>query len=257
MARHDPARHDAVRPRHGPCRRHGESQQRPEADVNIEFQSNAKRADEAMKLAFFFRDSNEKYATDYPAAVGSHMTNTDSTPFMDMVPSISLRENERGMHIGGGWDPHWHQATDRFATFSTTTFVWGLTRHRRRLGRLRNWWAPRSRSSRHHDRYRIVRVLRALLIAVAVLGIGASAFYWVRLQRSRADLVLRGGRPITLDESMPEAQALAARDGRIIAIGSTRRLSPHIRVVERGSSTSTATLRSRIHRRARAFRWAW
>src|SRR5688572_1187158 len=75
----------------------------------------------------------------------------------------------------------------------------------------------------------IVRVLRALLIAVAlVLVIGASAFYWVRLQRSRADLVLRGGRLITLDESMPEAQALAARDGRIIAIGSSDDVASHI-----------------------------
>ena len=58
------------------------------------------------------RRANEKYATDYPAAVGPHMTNTDSTPFMDLVPSISLRENERGAQIGGGWDPHWHQPTD-------------------------------------------------------------------------------------------------------------------------------------------------
>src|SRR5204863_322470 len=57
--------------------------QRPEADVNIEFQSTAKRADDAMKLAFAFRDANEKFATDYPAAVGSHMTNTDSSQFMD------------------------------------------------------------------------------------------------------------------------------------------------------------------------------
>ena len=78
-------------------------------------------------------------------------------------------------------------------------------------------------------RSRIVRVLRALLIAVAlVLVIGASAFYWVRLQRSRADLVLRGGRLITLDESMPEAQALAARDGRIIAIGSSDDVAAHV-----------------------------
>jgi hypothetical protein len=26
-----------------------------------------------------------------------------------VVPSISLRENERGMHTGAGWNPHWHQ----------------------------------------------------------------------------------------------------------------------------------------------------
>ena len=45
-------------------------EQRPEADVNIEFQSTALRADEAMKLAFFVQAANEKFATDYPAAVG-------------------------------------------------------------------------------------------------------------------------------------------------------------------------------------------
>jgi Peptidase family M28 len=108
--------------------------QRPEADVNIEFQSNAKRADEAMKLAFFFRDANEKYATDYPAAVGSHMTNTDSTPFMDLVPAISLRENERGMHTGGGWSPHWHQPTDVFTAFSDRDFLLGLNAAQTTLG---------------------------------------------------------------------------------------------------------------------------
>jgi hypothetical protein len=128
--------HDMMLFDHGMARADGtvSPEQRPEADVNIEFQSNAKRADEAMKLAFFFRDSNEKYATDYPAAVGSHMTNTDSTPFMDMVPSISLRENERGMHIGGGWDPHWHQATDRYATFSDDDFRLGLNAAQTTLG---------------------------------------------------------------------------------------------------------------------------
>jgi hypothetical protein len=54
------------------------------------------------------------------------MTNTDSTAFMDLVPSISLRENERGTQIGNGWDPHWHQPTDVFATFSDKDFMLGL-----------------------------------------------------------------------------------------------------------------------------------
>jgi len=101
-------------------------EQRPEADVNIEFQSTAKMAEAAQKLAWFFKAANEKYATDYPAAVGPHMTNTDSTPFMDLVPAISLRENERGAQIGGGWDPHWHQVTDVFSTFSDKDFRLGL-----------------------------------------------------------------------------------------------------------------------------------
>jgi hypothetical protein len=101
-------------------------EQRPEADVNIEFQSTAKMSEAAQKLAWFFKAANEKYATDYPAAVGPHMTNTDSTPFMDFIPAISLRENERGAQIGGGWDPHWHQVTDVYATFSDKDFRLGL-----------------------------------------------------------------------------------------------------------------------------------
>ena len=70
--------------------------------------------------------ANEKYATDYPSNVGEHMTNTDSTAFMDLVPSISLRENERGIHTGSGWNPHWHQPTDVFATFTDKDFRLGL-----------------------------------------------------------------------------------------------------------------------------------
>src|SRR5213596_1704077 len=120
--------HDMVLWDHGMPRKDGtvSHDQRPEADVNIEFQSTAKLADQAMKLAFFFRDANEKYATDYPAAVGSHMTNTDSSPFMDLAPAITLRENERGMQIGAGWNPHWHQPTDRYSTFSDKDFRLGL-----------------------------------------------------------------------------------------------------------------------------------
>ena len=101
-------------------------EQRPEADVNIEFQSNSKMAGESQKLAWFFQNANEKFATDYPATVGRHMTNTDSTPFMDIVAAISLRENERGAHIGAGWDPNWHQPTDMFSTYSDNDFRLGL-----------------------------------------------------------------------------------------------------------------------------------
>ena len=108
--------HDMMLFDHGMPRADGtiSPEQRPEADVNIEFQINSKMAAESQKLAWFLHAANEKYATDYPAQVGPHMTNTDSTPFMDVVASISLRENERGAQIGSGWDPHWHQPTDLF-----------------------------------------------------------------------------------------------------------------------------------------------
>jgi hypothetical protein len=109
-------------------------EQRPEADVNIEFQVASKRAAESQALAWAFQRANEKYATDYPASVGSHMTNTDSAPFQDLVPAISLRENERGTQIGNGWDPHWHQPTDLFATFSDKDFRLGLNAAQTTLG---------------------------------------------------------------------------------------------------------------------------
>ncbi len=120
--------HDMMLFDHGMPRADGtlSPEQRPEADVNIEFQSNSKFAEESMKLAWRFATANEKYATDYPAAVGQHMTNTDSAPFQDLIPAISLRENERGAQIGGGWDPNWHQPTDRYTTYSDKDFRLGL-----------------------------------------------------------------------------------------------------------------------------------
>ncbi len=97
-------------------------EQRPEADVNIEFQSNSKMAPQSQALAWILHSSNAKYATDYPAQVGPHMTNTDSGPFQDLIAAVSLRENERGTQVGSGWDPHWHQPTDVFATFTDADF---------------------------------------------------------------------------------------------------------------------------------------
>jgi hypothetical protein len=128
--------HDMMMFDHGMPRADGSvaKEQRPEADVNIEFQSLAKAADGAQTLAWAFFAANEAYATDYPAAVGPHMTNTDSTPFMDLVPAISLRENERGREIGAGWDPQWHQPTDLFATYSDADFRLGLNATQTTLG---------------------------------------------------------------------------------------------------------------------------
>jgi len=128
--------HDMMLFDHGPPRADGtiSSDQRPEADVNIEFQSASKMAEQSQALAWAIHAANEKYATDYPAAVGNHMTNTDSSPFMDMAPAVSLRENERGVHIGSGWDPHWHQPTDIYANFNDKDFLLGLNAAQTTLG---------------------------------------------------------------------------------------------------------------------------
>jgi hypothetical protein len=128
--------HDMVMFDHGMPRADGtlSPTQRPEADVNIEFQSQARQAEGAQKLAWVFYAANEAYATDYAASVGPHMTNTDSTPFMDLVPAISVRENERGTQIGAGWDPNWHQPTDVYATYNDADFRLGLNAAQTTLG---------------------------------------------------------------------------------------------------------------------------
>lgn len=120
--------HDMMLWDHGAPRADGtvSRDQRPEADVNIEFQSNSDLADESMRLAFVFKAAADTYNTDYPATVGPHMTNTDSTPFMNVVPSISMRENERGAHTGGGWNPSWHTPLDVWTTFTDEDFRLGL-----------------------------------------------------------------------------------------------------------------------------------
>jgi hypothetical protein len=109
-------------------------QQRPEADINIEYQVTSKYADAAMALAHKFQLADDKYATDYPANVGPHMTNTDSSPFMDLTPSLSLREVERGAQMGSGWDPQHHQPTDVYSFYNDDDFKLGLNAAQTTLG---------------------------------------------------------------------------------------------------------------------------
>jgi hypothetical protein len=120
--------HDMMMFDHGMPRPDGtmNPEQRPEADVNIEFAGTSKMVDSSQKLAWFFRTSNEKYATTYPATVSDHMSNTDSDPFKDLTATLSLREDERLAQIGTGWDPQWHQPTDVFTTYSDKDFMLGL-----------------------------------------------------------------------------------------------------------------------------------
>jgi Zn-dependent M28 family amino/carboxypeptidase len=102
------------------------SEQRAEAGVAIEFQANSTMAAQSQALAWTLRQANESYALDYPARVGPHMAATDSNAFQNIVPAVSLRENESTAEINNGWDPHHHQPTDLYATFSDRDFRLGL-----------------------------------------------------------------------------------------------------------------------------------
>ncbi len=128
--------HDMMMFDHGMPHKDGtmSKEQRPEADVNIEYQVTSKYADAAMALAHKFQLADDAYATDYPANVGPHMTNTDSSPFMDFTPSLSLREVERGAQMGAGWDPQHHQPTDVYSFYSDDDFRLGLNAAQITLG---------------------------------------------------------------------------------------------------------------------------
>ena len=128
--------HDMMLYDHGMPHRDGtmSKQQRPEADINIEYQANSKFADASMAFAHKLQLADDKYATDYPANVGPHMTNTDSSPFMDLTPSLSVREMERGAQMGSGWDPQHHQPTDVYSFYSDDDFRLGLNAAQTTLG---------------------------------------------------------------------------------------------------------------------------
>ena len=105
-----------------------------DADVDIEFQLNSARAAESAQLALALLNANRMFATNYPAAMSNAMSNTDSAPFQDLAPAISLRENRRLYETGRGANPTWHQRTDVYATFSDADFRLGLNAAQTTLG---------------------------------------------------------------------------------------------------------------------------
>jgi predicted amidohydrolase YtcJ len=71
-----------------------------------------------------------------------------------------------------------------------------------------------------------------LAFAAAIVVTWASMAFPVQTQPAQrlppADLVLRGGRILTLDDRLPEAEALAARDGKIVAVGTNASVAGYI-----------------------------
>lgn len=104
------------------------------ADVDIEFQLNSARAAESARLAVQLLNANRMFATDYPAAMSNAMSNTDSQPFQDLVPAVSLRENRRLYDVGRGANPHWHQPDDLYVSYSDADFRLGFNAAQTTLG---------------------------------------------------------------------------------------------------------------------------
>jgi len=74
---------------------------------------------------------------------------------------------------------------------------------------------------------------RSIFVLLAAAAVSACA---AGPQVEPADLVLRGGRVVTMEESQPEAQAVAIRGHSIVAVGSDEEIEAHIgrdtRVIE-------------------------
>jgi len=79
-----------------------------------------------------------------------------------------------------------------------------------------------------HSRYRLVFV--AGLIAAVFAAARASGLWSEQTppQTPPADLVLRNGRVVTLDDRVPEGQALASRGGKIVAVGTNADIARYV-----------------------------
>ena len=110
--------------------------QSPNADINVEYQKNSKMAAESAKLASALETSNRIYARTYPVTIGDNMAGTDSIRFEDLVPSVSVRENERITGIIRGSNPNHHQPTDKYENYAEEDFRFGFTAAQTTLGAL-------------------------------------------------------------------------------------------------------------------------
>ena len=81
------------------------------------------------------------------------------------------------------------------------------------------------------------RFISIVILVAGAVSLAAAAARLPRTAQAPADLVLTNGKVITLD-SPAEAQAVAARGGRIVAIGSNEAVRPHVgagtRVIDAG-----------------------
>jgi predicted amidohydrolase YtcJ len=79
-------------------------------------------------------------------------------------------------------------------------------------------------------------LVSTLLIVAVLAGVRLTSQTPAAAQAQPADLVLRNGRIVTLDERTPTAEAIASRDGRIVAVGSNaeiaRLVGPSTQVID-------------------------
>jgi acetylornithine deacetylase/succinyl-diaminopimelate desuccinylase-like protein len=110
--------------------------QRPNADINIEYQANSRMAGQSAQLAAALRAANQLHAERYRVTIGNNMAGTDSIRFEDLVASVSVRENERVTGIVAGSNPNHHEPTDKYDNYGEEDFRLGFNSAQTTLGGL-------------------------------------------------------------------------------------------------------------------------
>ena len=100
--------------------------QSPNADINIEYQTNSRMATASAQLAAALQAANRSLGQRYPATIGGNMAGTDSIRFQDLVASVSVRENERITGIVRGSNPNHHEPTDKYENYAEEDFRFGF-----------------------------------------------------------------------------------------------------------------------------------
>lgn len=108
--------------------------QRVGADINVDYQINSKMAAQSKQFAALFASGATTHAKEYPVTVGDNMAGTDSVPFQDVTPSISMREARRVEEILRGSNPNHHQPTDLPETYSDLDYRLGFNALETTLG---------------------------------------------------------------------------------------------------------------------------
>ncbi len=111
-----------------------QAEQIPTADIDVEYQANSQRAFDSLQLARALEQGNRNFSTDYPVEISDNMNFTDSVRFQDVIAAVSVRENRRVAEIGNGSNPHYHQPTDVFASYSDADFRLGFNALQMTLG---------------------------------------------------------------------------------------------------------------------------
>jgi hypothetical protein len=118
-----------------------EDDQIAEADIDVSYQKNSGAADEALAFAEILQQGAVTYA-DYPAEIGDNMYNTDSVPFEDIIPAVSVRENRRDNEIGNGSNPYYHTAQDLYDNYSEDDYALGFSAAQMTVGTLKELVNP-------------------------------------------------------------------------------------------------------------------